>query len=554
MVSKQAGITGRRARPRLTALSWLLIVAIICVLMLTWLMRNEIRQRIEEESITALTTDVNNAASQVDSQTANLSSVLVGFRNLFIVSPTVPSQAEFSQVYASLNSDPDTSQLSTVSFISNDSVGAQLRYQQSWLSKGQLSPTNFATVNGLAQTLENAKDSGHLLASPIVSGVKGFDLVLPIYKNGSIPSSQLERQMSLVGFMVETVPYTSLLANNPIALGSRTVDYSVEDVSSSANSLIFHTNQADLPRSGNVALQIRFPVAGRTWQIQAVAAQDYGITPSDQTTNALIAVFDAGLVVLLFMVLYFQIQNRRERLLEQSKDEFVSLVSHQLRAPLTSIQLFVEMLLDQRLNALSAKQREYLKNVQISTGRMTELVTEFLNVSKLELGQLEVTTKKLHLEDIVNSVVTQLSPLAEKHDIKLSYKKPELPPVAVEPNLYGQIVNNLLSNAINYSPEGNVVELSLHKNQNGYQLDVVDHGIGIPSVAKAKLFARFYRADNAKRVTSDGSGLGLYLVKKVLDTCGGSVWYESTEGQGSSFHVIIPLSGMRSTNKNIGSK
>ena len=263
-----------------------------------------------------------------------------------------------------------------------------------------------------------------------------------------------------------------------------------------------------------------------------------------ESITTLITVFGGALVILLMMVLYFQMQNRREQLIEQTKDEFVSLVSHQLRTPLTSIHLFIEMLLDNNSDNLTKQQKDYLSNVQVSTARMVELITEFLNISKLELGQLEIKTQKLHLEDIVEANVSQIKPIAEKSNVKIVFEKPNLPSVDVEPNLYAHIVNNLLSNAIYYSPEGGTVNLILRKLPEGYQLDVSDMGIGIPEEAKAKLFQRFYRAENAKRTIGDGSGLGLYLVKKIIDTCKGRVWYESTEGQGSSFHVIIPISGM----------
>lgn len=268
-----------------------------------------------------------------------------------------------------------------------------------------------------------------------------------------------------------------------------------------------------------------------------------------ESITTLITVFGSAIVILLVMVFYFQVQNRREQMIEQTKDEFVSLVSHQLRTPLTSIHLFIEMLMDDKNSNFSDKEREYLANIQISTTRMTELVSEFLNISKLELGQLNIETEERHLEDIVEQNIDQLAPIADKNKITVVFDKPKLDPVKVEPNLYSQIVNNLLSNAIFYTKPGGRVEVVLNKNKLGYQLDITDNGIGIPLESQNKLFQRFYRADNAKRTIGDGSGLGLYLIKKILDTCDGNVWFESSEGSGSSFHVIIPTSGMSSKKK-----
>lgn len=234
-----------------------------------------------------------------------------------------------------------------------------------------------------------------------------------------------------------------------------------------------------------------------------------------------------------------------ERQLEQAKDEFVSLVSHQLRAPLTAMRLFVEMLLDGQVGALNPQQNDYLKKVEVSTWRMIDLVNDFLNTSRLELNRLKMEPQEIHLEDLVASSVEEFVPLTEQKHINLSFTKPSLPKVLIEPSLYRQIINNLLTNAIRYTPENGDVTITLGQNEDdAYQLDVADTGIGIPITAQAKLFSRFYRADNARLVESEGSGLGLYLIKRILDLCGGKVWYDTEEGKGTTFHVIIPPGGM----------
>jgi two-component system phosphate regulon sensor histidine kinase PhoR len=233
-----------------------------------------------------------------------------------------------------------------------------------------------------------------------------------------------------------------------------------------------------------------------------------------------------------------------EHQLEQAKTEFVSLVSHQLRAPLTAMRLFVEMLLDDQVGKLNKQQRDYLVKVELSTARMIDLVSDFLNTSRIELERLKVEPTMLHLEDIVADCIDALRPLATQKQLALSFEKPSLPAVAVEANLYNQIVNNLLNNAIRYTPTGGSIIVTLKRTHNGYQLDVADTGIGIPKSAQGKLFERFYRADNAKRVESEGSGLGLYLIRHILELSHGKVWFDSKEGKGTTFHVIIPLSGM----------
>lgn len=265
--------------------------------------------------------------------------------------------------------------------------------------------------------------------------------------------------------------------------------------------------------------------------------------------NVWIVALLIGIDIALFAVFWSSLRTRQLEF-EESKDEFVSLVSHQLRTPLTSMRLFVEMLLDGQVGELNSKQHEYLRMVELSTGRMVDLVSDFLNASRLELGRMEVKPQPTHLEDLVASIVDGLKPLADQQRVTITYEKVELPEVPVEPNLYSQIVNNLLSNALHYTPEGGTITASLARNEAGYQLNIADTGIGIPASARTELFKRFYRADNAKHVIGEGSGLGLYLVKRILDTCGGRIWYESTEGRGTHFHVIIPLTGMTPTSAN----
>lgn len=234
-----------------------------------------------------------------------------------------------------------------------------------------------------------------------------------------------------------------------------------------------------------------------------------------------------------------------ERQLEQAKDEFVSLVSHQLRTPLTAIRLFVEMVLDEQVGKLNPEQRDYLDKVDISTNRMIQLVGDFLNTSRIELGRLRVEPVPTKIEELVQSHISEVQPLADQKDITITFKPHKLPEVSLDPSLYGQVVHNLLTNAIRYTKNGGNVSVSLQKNSKGYQLDVSDNGIGIPKGAEGKLFQRFFRADNAIKVEGEGSGLGLYLIKKIVELSHGKIWFESTEGKGTTFHVIIPERGMK---------
>lgn len=230
--------------------------------------------------------------------------------------------------------------------------------------------------------------------------------------------------------------------------------------------------------------------------------------------------------------------------LDRQKDEFVSLTSHQLRTPLTAIRLFVEMLSDEQVGKLNAAQHDYINKVADSTRRMIELVGDFLNNSRIDLGRLKIEPEMTQLDEFIGDYVEELRPVATEKNVELIYKPGDLPGVPIDRNLYGQIVHNLLTNAIRYTPERGQVTVVIENSVKGYKLSVTDTGIGIPIAAQAKLFQRFFRAENAVLMQGEGSGLGLYLVKKILELIGGSISYETTEGKGTSFHVIIPHKGM----------
>lgn len=537
-----------RVKTRLTSLSWLILTAIVIVIVISWLIIHEVHQRIYEESAAALDVDANNTAGAINSQVQSYDNLLNSFKGFLLAAPTLPTQSEFSAYYNSV-SRGSNAQPGEVSFISNvpNSDGSNLAV--SLYGTGKLKDTDLANASKIVTTLDQARLSGLILSSKTLPNSNGFILVLPVYKGGTVPTAENQRISQFLGFLNIYISYSELFNGVFDNAGSSDLTYTVYDTGSGMAVPIYRQQGASIASTKQLNVTVAMPVAGRYWKLGISSPVNFAQTQADQGMISSAIVFGIAIAVLLAIILYFQTQNRREQLLEQSKDEFVSLASHQLRAPLTSIHLFVEMMLDEQVGKLTDKQREYLNNVSTSTGRLTDLVTEFLNISALELGQLNVKTQYLNLEDTVDSSIKQFSPAIEEKNLTVSFNKPALPKVAIDPNLYAQIVNNLISNAINYSSRNGLIEIYLHKEQTGFQLDVKDDGIGITADAKDKVFERFYRADNAKRETSNGTGLGLYLVKLIVDMCHGKTWYESTEGQGSTFHVIIPLSGMSSIAK-----
>lgn len=240
----------------------------------------------------------------------------------------------------------------------------------------------------------------------------------------------------------------------------------------------------------------------------------------------------------------------REKRIDQAKSDFVSLASHQLRTPLTAIKLYVEMFTTGGLGEMPKPHAEAMQSIGESNQKMIELVDTLLNVSRIETGRLRVTLERVNLKQFMWNVVDNLAPLADAKKIKLVFKAPVSNDheITTDTNLLRQVVSNLITNAIQYSPyisknseKRLPVYITLDKGIKDYCLSVKDSGIGIPKDGQSKIFNRFYRAENAIKVKGDGSGLGLYMCKMVMQALGGKIWVKSEIGKGSTFFITLPI-------------
>jgi len=235
----------------------------------------------------------------------------------------------------------------------------------------------------------------------------------------------------------------------------------------------------------------------------------------------------------------------RERAVDVAKTEFVSLASHQLRTPLTCINWFGEMLLRGDYGELSDEQKTSVQEIYQSNQRMIDLIRALLNVSRLEMGTFRVNPSPTNLIDIAEEVTKELLPELKFHQIKFNKKySPKLPIIKVDRQLIHIVFQNLLSNAIKYSNKGGEVKLQIRSRGKNILIEVSDNGIGIPESEKDKLFNKLFRGETARKLDPDGTGLGLYIVKAILDHSNAKIWFDSVINQGTTFYVTIPKSGM----------
>lgn len=236
--------------------------------------------------------------------------------------------------------------------------------------------------------------------------------------------------------------------------------------------------------------------------------------------------------------------NDQLRELDHSKSEFISVVSHQLRTPLSAIKWALNMLLEGDLGILTPEQESMLRKGYESNERMIRLVNDILAVSRIEASKSAHEPIVLYLEDILDKVILDVESLRSKKNITIEWSPSpkKFGKVMVDSRSMYVVFDNLLTNAIKYTPDNGVVSIMLEK-QGDHEVRVAirDSGIGIPAMEQKSIFTRFYRSKNAIESETDGFGLGLYIVKQIVIKHGGKIWFESVENKGTAFFVSLEL-------------
>ncbi len=236
----------------------------------------------------------------------------------------------------------------------------------------------------------------------------------------------------------------------------------------------------------------------------------------------------------------------KEHEIDKAKTEFVSLASHQLRTPLSIIRWYSEVLLKNRSENFDKKDLRYLEEINKSNQRMIDLINALLNVSRIDMGTLAIEPKPTNLIDLAENVLKDFAPQISQKKLELirDYSK-SLPLIDADPQIMRIVFQNLISNAIKYTPDKGEIKLKMGAQKDEMVIEVSDTGYGIPKDQQGGVYQKFFRADNAREIDPDGSGLGLYIVKSIVDNAGGKIWFKSEEKKGTTFYVAIPLSGMQ---------
>jgi len=232
-----------------------------------------------------------------------------------------------------------------------------------------------------------------------------------------------------------------------------------------------------------------------------------------------------------------------ERKLLQAKNDFVSIASHQLRTPLTSINWQIESILGGDFGEIDGELREALDLVYSSGMEMNALIVALLNVARVDMGYMRIRPESVNLDGLCHEIMQEVSGFTQKKDLNIEYSAEQIGDIPLDKNLVKIVIENLITNAIRYTPAGGNIKVQLKMTDENAQVEVIDNGIGIPEDQQGKIFDKLFRADNVLITAPQGTGLGLYITKAVVTEMGGAIDFSSKEGQGSTFRLSLPLRG-----------
>jgi len=235
----------------------------------------------------------------------------------------------------------------------------------------------------------------------------------------------------------------------------------------------------------------------------------------------------------------------REKIIERMKTEFVFLAAHQLRTPLSAIKWALRMLLDGDLGKITDEQRDFVEKTYKSNEKMIGLINDLLNVSRIEEGRYLYKPTLENIENLIQIVVNAYKEEMERKNLEFDFKKPEkkLPRTIIDVEKIRLVIENLLDNAVRYTSPGGRVTIFLRyiEKEKEIEFSIKDTGIGVPKDQQKRVFTKFFRGVNVMRMETEGTGLGLFIAKNIIEAHGGKIWFESEEGKGTTFYFTLPL-------------
>lgn len=236
----------------------------------------------------------------------------------------------------------------------------------------------------------------------------------------------------------------------------------------------------------------------------------------------------------------------QQKAVDRAKTEFVSLASHQLKTPITSFQWNLELLNDPSTGKLNKMQKQLVETLAETSHNMRDLVNALLNTSRIDLGVFSIERKPVNLSHVADKALGELKEMISRKELEITKDyAADLPIIQADPDIILVTFQNILSNAVKYTPEQGQVSITIHQVDESVRIAIKDTGLGIPKEEQKHIFQKLYRASNVEKENIEGTGLGLYIVKSAIEAGGGKIWFESEANKGTTFYIQIPLSGMK---------
>ncbi|HHE76644.1 MAG TPA: PAS domain-containing protein [Candidatus Parcubacteria bacterium] len=233
----------------------------------------------------------------------------------------------------------------------------------------------------------------------------------------------------------------------------------------------------------------------------------------------------------------------KEKIIEKAKSDFLTLATHQLWTPTSAIKWSLRMLLDGEFGKLTKKQEEIVKKIYETNNREIKLVGDLLQVAKIEEGKYLSNLKLLNINELIAAVINNYQKIIKKQRLTLKFNKEAVVPNIMADEIKMRIaIENILNNSIKYTPPRGKISISVSKiDQDEVKIKISDTGIGIPKNQQNRVFTKFFRASNVIQRDTEGTGLGLYMAKNIIEAHGGEIWFESEEGKGTTFYITLPI-------------
>lgn len=418
------------------------------------------------------------------------------------------------------------------------------------------SPVRLAAMN---QALESGAlaMSGRIDAeatSLIEQGAPLFALYLPVYDKNKSVATSTERRQALLGFVYITLDnarFMNAVLNdnqNPF-IGLKIVDGDGRAAATQAAEIYESVNFADIQQEkGNKTESVNADFYGHAWQMTFAASpeltslRDRQLPQQALWRGMVTCIFFAGLVWYLITDRERKYARQKQEEVQTAKDDLLSLASHQLRTPATVVKQYVGMLLQGYGGELSDQQVGMLTNAYESNERQLDIINQLLYVARLDAGRITLHTKRLDIVHLLKSVVHDQKAAIEERQQRLTLKLPNRQiNVEADPHYLRMVFENLLSNAIKYTPEKGSITIEAHRLLNDVSVRFKDSGVGIDPAVQDNIFEKFTRVENELSTDVNGSGVGLYLTKQIVELHSGNISVRSKVRKGASFTVHLPF-------------